>query len=308
MITKFTAWRLAAICFGVLLASLSISAQTDPGNNSNEWIRVHSDNGEFSIEVPADYGFFIDDNGFSISSALSDIPLREMRNLNAVRDGTFVSFEIYNAPDNALDRIFDSDKDHARADKVSKIKGPAFELRQIEFKSKGAEWKRRYFRGKKHIYILTAGSREGSSVVMDRFFNSLEFEPGASSNLGKGTSFSKLKVTIPTLEAAGTPDKKFPPVKPSQPDPNKTPVIILSKPQASFVEEARDKRVNGVVRLKVTLAANGSIPKIGIVSSLPHGLLRQAIFAAMRIKFLPQLVNGQPTDVTVTIEYSFSIG
>ena len=60
--------------------------------------------------------------------------------------------------------------------------------------------------------------------------------------------------------------------------------------------------------LKVTLAADGSIPKIVIVGDGLHpGLLRNTLFSAMRIKFLPQEKDAVPSEVAQKFEYAFSI-
>lgn len=86
-----------------------------------------------------------------------------------------------------------------------------------------------------------------------------------------------------------------------------SPVKIISKPQAKYNDAGRTNGVQGSVRLKVTLLANGSIGAITPVTRLPHGLTEQAIAAARQIKFEPARQNGIPVSRTVTIDYSFSI-
>lgn len=84
-------------------------------------------------------------------------------------------------------------------------------------------------------------------------------------------------------------------------------VRIISKPQAKYNDEGRTAGVQGSVRLKVTLLANGSVGSITPVTRLPHGLTEQAIAAARLIKFEPKMQNGIKVPVTVTIDYTFSI-
>jgi TonB family protein len=84
-------------------------------------------------------------------------------------------------------------------------------------------------------------------------------------------------------------------------------VSILSKPRPSYTDEARQKQVTGVVRLKVTFLASGQIGSVAPVSGLPYGLTEQAIASAKQIRFEPAKVNGVPQTVSKTIEYSFSI-
>jgi hypothetical protein len=59
--------------------------------------------------------------------------------------------------------------------------------------------------------------------------------------------------------------------------------------------------------LKIVFAENGFIPKIEATQVLPDGLLRQAVFAAIRIKFLPEEKDDIPQTITKTVEYSFAI-
>lgn len=82
---------------------------------------------------------------------------------------------------------------------------------------------------------------------------------------------------------------------------------IVHRPFASYTDAARRNNIQGTVKLKVTLLANGGIGSITTMSSLKHGLTEQAIDAARRIVFLPEKVNGKNEDKIVTIEYSFKI-
>ena len=84
-------------------------------------------------------------------------------------------------------------------------------------------------------------------------------------------------------------------------------VRVTSKPRAQYTDEARTHDVQGVVRLKITLLANGEVGSITPLSELPFGLTEQAIAAAKQIKFEPRKVNGVPQSSVVTFEYSFTI-
>lgn len=86
-----------------------------------------------------------------------------------------------------------------------------------------------------------------------------------------------------------------------------SPLKVLSKPRAQYTDQARTNNVQGVVRLKITLQANGSVGSITPLNNLPYGLTEQAIAAARQIKFEPRKVNGVPQSSIVTFEYSFTI-
>jgi TonB family protein len=102
---------------------------------------------------------------------------------------------------------------------------------------------------------------------------------------------------------------------PPPPPPTKPPVVevvsepfkIISKPRATYTDAARQNQVTGVVRLRVTFSASGSIGSIAPVSGLPYGLTEQAIAAARQIRFEPAKKNGVPVASTKIIEYSFTI-
>lgn len=86
-----------------------------------------------------------------------------------------------------------------------------------------------------------------------------------------------------------------------------TPVQILSKVSPNYTDEAKQKGVEGSVRLKITFLASGEIGSVTPVSFLSDGLTEAAMAAARRIKFNPAIKNGVPYSVIKTVEYHFSI-
>lgn len=85
------------------------------------------------------------------------------------------------------------------------------------------------------------------------------------------------------------------------------PLRVTFQPKALYTDVARENNVQGAVRLKITLLANGTVGNITPVTSLPDGLTEQAIAAARQIKFEPKMVGGEPVSVVVTREYVFTI-
>lgn len=96
-------------------------------------------------------------------------------------------------------------------------------------------------------------------------------------------------------------------VQPIVLDESKTPIKILAKPQARYTDAARQAGVTGTITLSVLFAANGTIPYIIVLKSLPKGLEEQALNAARQIKFEPERKNGVPVSVVKTVSYSFTI-
>ena len=71
------------------------------------------------------------------------------------------------------------------------------------------------------------------------------------------------------------------------------PARILSKPEPSFTDEARQNDVDGVVRLRLVLAASGKVTDISVIEGLPYGLTDNALKAANEIKFTPAIKDGR---------------
>lgn len=83
--------------------------------------------------------------------------------------------------------------------------------------------------------------------------------------------------------------------------------VIKAKPEPGFTEEARRAGVNGVVRLRAVLAADGTVKHVLVLKSLSYGLTEKAVAAARKIKFEPAAVNGSPVSQFVILEYNFNV-
>ncbi len=114
---------------------------------------------------------------------------------------------------------------------------------------------------------------------------------GTGSGTGPGSGRDRTVAVEKKPEPAG-PSQKF---------------RITAKPRADYTDEAREKNITGVVSLRVTLNANGSVGSISPINRLPYGLTEKAIAAARRIQFEPQLKNGVPQTVRIQIQYDFTI-
>ena len=82
---------------------------------------------------------------------------------------------------------------------------------------------------------------------------------------------------------------------------------ILHKPRPEYTDVARTNGTEGVVRLRVTFLANGEVGNITALNDLGDGLTEEAVIAARKLQFEPATLNGVPTSVTKTLEYTFSI-
>jgi TonB family protein len=83
---------------------------------------------------------------------------------------------------------------------------------------------------------------------------------------------------------------------------------VLDAPAAAYPDEARIAKARGEVRLRLVLAADGTVKHIFPMKSLPHGLTQAAIDAARQIKFTPAVRKGQPVSQFETLSYEFKKG
>lgn len=112
---------------------------------------------------------------------------------------------------------------------------------------------------------------------------------------------SSLTPPAPLDEPPGNPNRVYSNREVSEP------ARIVSQPQPSYTEAARQNQVEGVVVLKVILSSEGTIVGISVLSGLPYGLTERAIAAARTIRFTPAKKDGVPVSVAVQVEYKFTI-
>ncbi len=298
----------AALFYTLLFLPVFAVAQE---NQSAEWIRVQSDNGEFSIEVPVKYTFVVDKSGFSVADSSNNYSLEEMKMLNAYQEKTLLSFESYRANKKALNSIREQDEENGKS---SEIQREGFSIKQISIKTDKSHTVRQYISSKNYIYILTAASRIGETPAMKRFLNSLTFKsPDAAKPEHKliagAIPFSALKISQIEIDEKPEPYKKPDKSKPAAPatDESALSVLLVNKQSAAYTEAARMSRETGALQTRLTFSQEGHISKVGILKTLKYGLLRQAFFAAIRIKFLPAEKDEKPRTVTKIIEYSFHV-
>ncbi|MFL6230355.1 MAG: TonB family protein [Pyrinomonadaceae bacterium] len=86
-----------------------------------------------------------------------------------------------------------------------------------------------------------------------------------------------------------------------------TKAAVTARPEPLYTERARMNNVTGTVRLRMVLAADGTVKYIFALTRLPDGLTEEAIRAARSVKFVPATKDGHPVSQFVTIDYNFDI-
>lgn len=128
------------------------------------------------------------------------------------------------------------------------------------------------------------------------------FGPGENGNIGGGT---KQPGSGPDGGSDGTdsndPDRVWRVNQVSQR------VLVLSKPEPQYTEEARRNQTTGTVVLRVIFSRSGEVTNIQAVQVLPFGLTERAIAAARRIRFQPASKGGHAVSVYMQLEYNFNL-
>jgi TonB family protein len=83
--------------------------------------------------------------------------------------------------------------------------------------------------------------------------------------------------------------------------------VITSRPEPMYAEGARRTQTFGSVRVRLVLAADGSVQHVLALGTLPNGLTERAVEAARAIQFKPATLNGNAVSQLVTIDYNFNI-
>ncbi|CAN5784339.1 hypothetical protein BH24ACI1_BH24ACI1_03920 [soil metagenome] len=292
-----------------------VSAQE---SQSADWLRVRSDDGEFSVEVPVNYDFYVDKDGFLVSDNSKSYRLSKMKMLNVYHEKTLLSFEVYetNRSKTVAEILADREDKYG---KKSEIKLGELKYKQVLIKKENLYAVRRYLFSKDYLYVLTAASRNGETPALKRFLDSASLKAPAANSAQNQTvdtkttfiPFASLKTSKLEIDPNPEPvkksgDKNSPLSTPVKSE-NSLPLVLIAKPSPSFTNAARQSNETGEIRMRVTFSENGSVTKIGFLSTLKDGLIRETVFAAIRVKYLPAEKDGEAVAVTKLIYYAFSI-
>jgi TonB family protein len=135
----------------------------------------------------------------------------------------------------------------------------------------------------------------------------------ASAGFGNGTAIPPTGNSAPRSEvkaggfSAAVSTADVPKARQADNGPAVQPVVIVSKPNPIYSDEARKLGLEGDVLVDVVFLASGSVQVNHVVKGLGHGLDEAAIRAAQQIKFRPALQNGAPVDFPATVHIVFQL-
>ena len=89
--------------------------------------------------------------------------------------------------------------------------------------------------------------------------------------------------------------------------PSIQPVVILSKPNPLYTDEARKLGIEGEVLVEVAFLASGQVRAVRVMKGLGHGLDEAALHAAEQIRFKPALQDGHAVDFPAIAHIIFQL-
>lgn len=95
--------------------------------------------------------------------------------------------------------------------------------------------------------------------------------------------------------------------KQAQEAPAIQPVVILSKPNPVYTDEARRLGIEGEVLVEVIFQASGQVQTVRVAKGLGHGLDEAALRAAGQIRFKPALQEGHAVDFPAIAHIVFQL-
>jgi periplasmic protein TonB len=82
--------------------------------------------------------------------------------------------------------------------------------------------------------------------------------------------------------------------------------FIAKKVSPEYPPEAREKHIEGMVRLKVEISKEGDVTDLVVISGDPV-LTPAAVEAVKQWKYKPYLLNGQPVAVETQVSVAFQL-
>jgi TonB family protein len=82
---------------------------------------------------------------------------------------------------------------------------------------------------------------------------------------------------------------------------------LIYGPPAEFTDQARRKKIQGVVILRITVSETGQVTDAVVTKGLGYGLDEKAIETVHRWKFKPALKDGEPTSTSIAVEMDFHL-
>lgn len=286
-------------CTLLLIAADVLAQGSNMAPPPSEWKRYRVEGEEFSVILPTL-------PAMSTSETLisrRQMPRRQ-RQLGVYADGVVYTVYCYENP-----RPRESVEKFIRAEFKPGLWDPGSEqdipLNGLTGKQHFSKYElggtRQIFESKGKIYVFQAMGAPADDPRVKQFFASISFGgkvEGEKVSDGPGIVLDPL--ARPSA-FANSGEKVF---TTKEVD---TRVLVVTRPEPRYTEQARQNEIQGVVVLKAILTSGGSILDIKVVSGLPYHLTDQAIAAAKKLRFIPAIKDGKFVSVSMQLEYYFNL-
>jgi TonB family protein len=81
--------------------------------------------------------------------------------------------------------------------------------------------------------------------------------------------------------------------------------VLLNRPEPAYTAAAESASVQGTVRARALVGADGMVKEIELIDHLPCGLDHEAILAIKKMRFKPATKAGKPTEAWTEVEVEF---
>jgi protein TonB len=92
---------------------------------------------------------------------------------------------------------------------------------------------------------------------------------------------------------------------PSAPPAVVEPKVLQEWTDGAYPEEARENNIEGIVRLQITISAEGYVTNVVVVKGLGFGLDEEAKRRIKKYRFAPATRDGQPVATTIPFNFRF---
>lgn len=274
-----------------LAATVSVAQQPAP----SQWQRYTVKGEEFSVSLPA-LPAMTTQKFNNLNPRLS----RVVRVLGSYGAGVAYALHAYENPQGqSIEEFIDYIKprrsrlrEWKESTDISVNGFPGKQILLIERDVPGAV---QFFRTKRHLYQFEAFGASISDPRVQEFFSSIVFgKKPESINVedGIGAQPDDLPGQSAPVIVGRDADRK---------------VVVLTKPEPSYTESARQHATRGAVVLKAVFTSTGGVRDVQVVSGLPNGLTEKALAAVKQIRFVPAMKNGQFVSVYLQLEYNFNL-
>jgi len=273
-----------------------LGARVASSSPFTEWTRYKVEGEEFSVSLPALPAMTT--QRFAVMRSQKQ---RIERMLGSYAEG--IAYAIYTS-ENTLSQTLDEFIEHKRFKRARtrewtnprEVTVNGFAGKQFALTERGVAGSVQFFRTNKHLYQFEAVGAPIDDPRTQRFFTSLI--------LGKKLEGTEVDDGM-GAQPSEDPNAESSPLFLSKDVDQR--VVVVTKPEPSYTDSARQGRITGTVVLKMVFASSGGVTNIQVVSGLPFGLTERAVAAAKQIRFVPAMKNGQFVSTWMQLEYNFNL-